>query len=239
MRSRQRGFLLNPFRFGVSGPTDPYFASVGLLLHYDGANGATTTVDSGPLAKAMTRTNGGAISTAQSLYGGSSWLDSTTSGQLFPVDGTGIISSGTTPWTWEESIYANSFSTAAVLFDTNNTSSNTTGWQVYVGSDGKLYVYSGTQAANYGGYGAGMSTANWYRLRVTWDGSVLRFFVNGTLLGTSATGFANVWGTQITIGNSSFSTQGFLGYRDEMRFTAGVCRSTANYTLDAAPFPNA
>lgn len=35
LRARQRGFLLNPFRFGGGAATDPHFASVVLLCNYD------------------------------------------------------------------------------------------------------------------------------------------------------------------------------------------------------------
>lgn len=239
LRSRQRGFMLNPYRFGTASG-DPYFANVGFLLHFDSPVGANNPPDSGPRNKTFTRggTGAGSMSTAQSVFGGASWTAPTTVGSLTtPQDTTYITASGSTPWTWECRYRPDAFGAAKVLFDCNNSSSNTTGWQIYVGTDGKLYIYSGPQALSYGGYGTAMSTVTWYALRITWDGTTLYFFKDGVLLG-STTGFTNVWGNSVNIANSSFVSQGMTGYMDECRWTKGVARSTATYTVDVAAFPN-
>lgn len=230
--------LLNPYRFNVNG--DPFFANVGFLLHFDGANGSTTITDSGPRSKSFTRggTGAGTISTAQSVFGGSSYLNGASTGILFTAqDTTYITASGSTPWTWECRYRPDTFAAAKVLFDNNNTSSNTTGWQIFVNTAGKLALYSGTQALTYGAFGSTMSTNTWYALRVVWDGTSLYFFRDGVLEG-SVTGFTNAWGNTVNLVNSSFGTQGMTGYMDELRWTKGVARSTATYTVDTSAFPN-
>jgi|GEM_PF-309661 len=219
--------------------TDPYFANVGFLLHENGVNGATTSVDSGPRNKAISRTSGGQISTAQSVFGGSAWYNSTAAGRrTIAQDTTYITAANATPWTWEVRMRADNFSAARVVFDNNNNGSNTTGWQIYLGADAKLYIWSGPQARSYGGFGSAIVANTWYALRICWDGATLYFFCDGILLGT-ATGFTNVWGNALAIGNSAYANQGFIGYLDEMRFTKGVVRSTVDYTIDTEQFPDA
>src|SRR5690606_17008690 len=46
LRQRQRGFIINPFRFGGGGGGgDPYWANVSALLHFDGEDESTTFTD--------------------------------------------------------------------------------------------------------------------------------------------------------------------------------------------------
>eukprot|EP01041_Mallomonas_annulata_P026842 gene26842-48282_t len=81
-KTRQRGFLLNPARFaggGGGGPTDPDFANVSLLCHFDGADTSTTITDNSPSPKTLTAYGNAQIDTAQSKFGGASLL----------LDGTG------------------------------------------------------------------------------------------------------------------------------------------------------
>ena len=63
---------IDSYRFGVSGPTDPYFSNVSLLLHGDGTNGSTTIIDSSSNNFSVTANNGAQISTAQAKFGPSS-----------------------------------------------------------------------------------------------------------------------------------------------------------------------
>ncbi|WP_164091630.1 LamG domain-containing protein, partial [Comamonas thiooxydans] len=75
LRARQRGFLLNPFRFGGGGGGgDPYFDKVSLLLHMNGADGSTAFPDSSLVPKAIGVTAPVSISTARSKFGGASAL---------------------------------------------------------------------------------------------------------------------------------------------------------------------
>lgn len=226
--------IINPYRYG-SGSTDPDWANVGILLHFD--SGTTTTPESSSHPRTWTIVNTGmSISTAQKVFGPSSLLGTTSDGGLTtPLDTTYITASGSTPWTIEFRLRLTSVSAAQVLWDINNAASNTSGWQIYVDTDAKLYIYSGPQGISYGGFGTGMSLNTWYACAVTWDGTNLRFFRGGSLLGSN-TGFTNVWGGAVYIGNSSFLTQGMRAYMDEFRWTKSVARYTASYTPAATAF---
>lgn len=54
--------------------SDPVFSSVALLLQFDGANGSTNIIDSGPQARVVTVAGAAQITTAQSKWGGGSLL---------------------------------------------------------------------------------------------------------------------------------------------------------------------
>lgn len=215
---------------------DPYFSSVGFLLHFNGADGSQQFPDSGPYNKTFTLFGGGGtaqISTTESVFGGSSYRQTGFSGYRITTgsDATYITASGSTAWTWEARVRLDNFTVAKVLFDNDDNASNTTGWQIYVGTDARFYVYSGPQATSYGGHGAAMSASTWYALAITWDGTTLRFFRDGSLLGSN-TGFTNVWGSTVHLWNSTFLNQAAAGYFDETRWTKGVARYVATYTIE-------
>ena len=69
LNSRQRGMLLNPFRFG-GGPNVGY--PVVLDMRMDGSDGSTAFLDSGSSPKVVTAQGNARISTAQSVAGGAS-----------------------------------------------------------------------------------------------------------------------------------------------------------------------
>jgi hypothetical protein len=57
---------------------DVYYPQTSLLMHFNGTNGSTTMTDSSKNNYSFTATNGAAISTAQSKFGGASvFLDGT------------------------------------------------------------------------------------------------------------------------------------------------------------------
>ncbi|MGQ3180207.1 MAG: hypothetical protein ACT6SC_21675, partial [Blastomonas fulva] len=81
---KQRGFLLNPFRFGLPGG-DPYFGNVVSLLHFNGTSGSTTFTDQ--KGRAWTGFGNAQITTAGSVFGGGAlaldgngdWIETATS----------------------------------------------------------------------------------------------------------------------------------------------------------------
>jgi len=81
----------------------------------------------------------------------------------------------------------------------------------------------------------------WHFIALTYDGTTLRLFIDGTLAqsSTSFTGFNQSHNTVIDIGNlSNFgTTYCFNGYLDDIRITKGVARYTATFTPPTATFP--
>lgn len=229
---------------GQTGPSgDPYYADIGYLLLGDGANGGTTFTDSGPNAFTITRTgtnSGGIItSTAQALFGSSSILSpASSSNQLRPPLNAAARGNGG-PWTWEAAIFRTVGSANQVLFDGNNLGTNTTGPALYIDAANKLAVYDGAASANRGGGGTSIPTGAWTWIAVTWDGTTLRFYYNGTLDQTAGT-FTNTWGTTSRVslfGDQFGPNQCYQGYVEQIRFTKVARYTGASYTVPSAPFP--
>ena len=72
----------------------------------------------------------------------------------------------------------------------------------------------------------------WYHVALTRASGSSKLFVNGTQIGTTATGDTNNYATgAFKVGGSSFSTGHIMnGYIDDLRITKGYARYTANFT---------
>ena len=82
----------------------------------------------------------------------------------------------------------------------------------------------------------------WHYLAVTRYGSVFRFWLNGSQLGSDQTSSITFGSATVGafIGGSVVNSYNYLlnGYIDELRITKGVARYTENFTPPDKPFPN-
>jgi hypothetical protein len=78
----------------------------------------------------------------------------------------------------------------------------------------------------------------WYHVAVTRASGSSRLFVNGTQVGSTATGDTNNYAAgAFKVGGSSFSTGHIMnGYIDDLRITKGFARYTANFTAPTSAF---
>lgn len=231
LRSRQRGFLLNPFRFGGGPATDPYFSNVSLLLHMDGANGSTTFSDSGPSPKTVTVSGNAHISTAQSKFGGASGL----------FDGTGDYlnapqpSYGTGDLTIEGFIWLSS-TNGPTYFD-NRASSPAAALVIYTSGGGNTAVTFYAAGADRAVSGA-LPINTWHHVAVCRASGTSRLFINGVQAGSNYADTNNYNQTSVRLGANYLGNSGVTGHMDEWRVTVGVARYTANFTPPTAAFPN-
>lgn len=239
LRSRQRGFLLNPFRFGGGGG-DPYFSNVKLLLHMDGANGSTTFTDSSGTPKTVTRFGDTQISTAQSKFGGASCLFDG-SGDYLTVPAGADFAFGTGDFTAEMWFNPSSVTVYHALFYTGQYETNQLSLRVTDG--GKMQSFIGNATNGYGiqtGTTALVAGA-WHHIAICSASGLIKVFLNG-VQETSATNTQAIdSNTAVYIGTQNVSgSMGLFptGYIDEMRVTKGIARYTANFTPPTAPFPN-
>src|SRR5690606_25450842 len=72
--SQEGGLMLPGVAPAVAGSGDPYWASVVLLLHMDGADGSTMFIDSSANGLTVTANGNAQIDTAQSKFGGAAAL---------------------------------------------------------------------------------------------------------------------------------------------------------------------
>lgn len=243
-RSPQRGFLLNPFRFGVPG-SDPYFASVVSLLHFDGSNGSTTFTDQ--KGRTWTGVGNAQISTADSEFGGAS----------LALDGSGDWIQ--TP-TSADFVFSGDFTIEGWLKLTAQTTDYMTilggGDAGFSGNSSFLMCY-GNAAPSVGNrrklaFGNGsfnplvstttlLNISTWYYFAVSRSGSTARLFLDGvqeaSVTNTSTFDFSTL-NTRIGSNGWDGASSHFPGFIDEIRITKGVGRYSANFTPPTAAFPN-
>lgn len=248
-RSRQRGFIINPYRFSSAPATDPHFANVTLLAHFDGTNGSTTFTDNGPLAQTLTANGNAQISTAQSKFGGAS----------LGLDGTGdfVTSSyasspiGTGDFTVEFWVRPNVM--FGVDYNVLSIMNATTSTNAFIGNDSafgdgtnmRFAIRNDAQTTNLDIRSAvnriGDETT-FYHVACVADGSTGRLYINGVQEASgSITGTRTATFTNLNLGRLHASATRYLnGHLDDVRITKGVCRypSGTTFSPPSAAFPN-
>lgn len=207
----------------------------GFLLHFDGANGTTAFIDErghtfSPYGNAQ-------ISTAQSVFGGSSGL----------FDGSGDYLSA--PSSADFSLPADfllqlrvrfiSLPSGGVMTLVSNYASTSSGFALQFRNDSGSVVRFTWGDSTFADFAWSPSINTWYHLAVSRVGNTLRAFINGTQIGTGATFTTNMSGTlaPMVVGALNYFgsyIQGFNGYIDELALTVGSGVS-ADFTPPTAP----
>lgn len=232
-RQHQRGYLLNPYRFGP--PGDPYFANVVALLHGNGADTSTTIIDDSASGKTYTANGNAQIDTAQSKFGGASML----------FDGTGDYIStphhadhefGTGDFTVECWVRFNSLAGGPCMI--SNYQSAADGWSLFTDGSAKLVFNCTGDGVDAQGVTT-LTTGVWYHVAASRTGSTLKLFLDG-VEEDSVTNSALITCTvPMTIGRlGSFAGLYLNGWIDDVRITKGVGRYTAGFTPPAVEFPD-
>jgi hypothetical protein len=217
------------------GATDPYFANVVALLHFDGPNGSTTFTDQ-IATNTWTRNGSSTISTASSKFGGSS--ANFPVGTLSPISTTDktALQMGTSDFTiegWFNPVAPTNGFGVCYLKGVNSTG----GLSIGVTPTVITVRRAGTTDLT-----ASVSISTWSHVAVVRASGVLTVYLNGSSVATSSLAFDNndtdtlyVGSNSATIGDNRFS---YGGYIDDFRVTKGVARYTSNFTPPTAPFPN-
>jgi hypothetical protein len=249
LRSRQRGFLLNPYRLGAGGGgVDPYYSNVSLLLHADGTNGSTTFTDNSQSPKTVTAYGNARISTAQSKFGGSSmYFDG--AGDYLTSPTSPAFEFGSGDFTVELFTYMNTLPNAYARIIGYNVGPADTGNESFVlevSNTNKMSMcFTSNAPLDYYVIEPNLITLNvWIHWAMVRTGSVVTLYRDGTSVatlnvGTSAMSQPTTHTLSIgrwlsTTGNERY----FNGYLDDLRITKGVCRYTSSFTPPTAAFPN-
>lgn len=226
---------------GGGGATDPYWANVVSLLHFDGAGGSTTATDE----KGVTwNLNGNAqLDTGYVKYGTAALLLDGTDDYAWATHASLNLGGG--DYTVEGWAYygAPSFSSTRCIFSTflNQTYGR---FILIVGPTGKITF------TEQGPYGSPNFTADplttiapqtWFHWAVVREGTTLRMFKDGIKIGEwTSQPVYNYYPAHFRIGRLDAGTYelAWLGSIDELRITKGVARYTADFTPPSAPFPN-
>lgn len=230
---------------------DPYFASVGLLLHLDGINNGATIIDS--KNNSVYTLASSVLSISQKKFGDTS-CHITTSG---PDDDISIIPSPalvTTAQCHEFSVYPETqilsnnlillycITNVAVtqvyrLFGfTSDASGNITGVFVGLCSSGNPITKSLSIAVN-------VPLNAWSTFSVDFlDSNIIYVYMNGNLIGNGngsglGTPSSIQFGVQSLVINAANPTvKRYLGYYDEVRITNRFRHSSQTYTVESTPF---
>ena len=236
--------------------SDANYASVSLLLHGDGADGASTFTDNSPIVRTTTNSTGTVTNSTTKIKYGSASLR---------FGGSAIISTGSaSDWswmhqsggkfTWEAWVSCDSFAAERVLFSTSNGSTGNQGLYVAIttgrGLAFQIYNASGSSGASTiilldGAAGSFPNDANFHHIAIQWDQSLvssnLTWYVDGVLAYTGNKS-ANSPGSGVataTLKHGGYATSAsLLGYLDDIRITKDVIRYAATFTPSTEAFPN-
>lgn len=228
---------------GSSNYLVPPFADVSALLHCNGPNGSTTFTDQ--VTGNTWTANNATISTAQSLYSGSSGLFTGASNSAIVMPTNSGFNVGTGNWTLEFSVYPNgAHQTGARLFQTRN-------GDVYAGislqlSSGQTFVlYMSSTGSSWdilsGGTGITLTSGVWNKVLIQRVGGFVQFYVNGLISSTSTISASAVYYNSadsiILGGQTSGTSRSINAYLAEVRFTKGLAL-VISYPPLTAEFPN-
>ena len=240
---RQRGFLLNPFRFGPAAG-DPNYADVSLLLHFNGSDGSTTFTDNSPSPKTPAVNGNTQIDTAQSQFGGASGLFDG-AGDWLQYAANAAFDFGSGNFTIECWVRPASAGVQYTIMDYGRSSPSMDAHQsftFFVQPTNSLYTRVTVGSTGYGFVGTQTLTAGQFNhVAFVRDGSTLRQFVNGVASGTLAvSGSVNTDASRVLkIGKYADASPIYLsGWLDDLRITKGVARYTSAFTPPASQFPD-
>ena len=242
------------------GDGDPHFDKVSLLLHMDGADGSTTFTDSSPRPKTVTAVGDAKISTAQTLFGGSTgYFDG--AGDALSVANSVDLDFGTGDFTIECWVYI--AGNSAPDNDGNRVVAIVSPWGASDVS-GYLLAINGSSSTtgtgiNFDSWSAGNTTAGtfyraattitqgaWHHIAATVQAGVRRLFLDGVQLSATQSNFGagyagfETFGRPLCVGGT-FQAQYPLrlnGHLKGLRLTKGAARYTADFTPPTAPFPD-
>ena len=221
---------------------DPYFSSVSLLLHMDGANGSTTFADDSANALALTAVGNAQISTTQSKYGGASGAFDGTGDYLSIPDSSAPVL-GSSDWTIEAWIYVS----VAKNFNCFYAKRQPGGYGLAVQVDGSnnLTISASTTGSSWAlagsSLGGGYTAGSWIHVAVVRSGNTITGYKDGVSTGTQtlsgtiwpSTGYA----AAVASGLAGDTSQDFNGYIDDLRITK-YARYTAAFTPPTQALPN-
>ena len=219
---------------------DPFYSSVSLLLHGDGANGSTTFTNNSPSPKTVASNTGNIISTAQSQFGGASIFANSTY-MTYSANTAFELSNGDfTIECWYRGTGGNTFS---AIVSKGSTGTVTGSYALHFRSGSNLLgFYLGNADNNVITSTTNIKTSGvWNHVAVSRVGNSTKLFINGTQEGiTYTTPYTIATGGAFNVGALFFSLSGetIIGYIDDLRLTKGVGRYTANFTPPTLPFPN-
>lgn len=232
---------------GVSGPSDPYYSSVAVLLHFDGGDNSTVITDSGPL-----NLSAGVVSPAKQVGSPARFGPSSLS-----PEGAGYatvayhpaMNFGSGLFTIEAWVYPTAFVAGQNILARWGSGASDQAWSLQTEDALGRVIFRyrhGTGDGSLVGYPSGASPLRlnaWNHVVIMREGNGTagaRFFIGGASAGTINVGTRTLTAktTNLYVGGGAGGTP-FSGYVDEVRITTGVARYTTwPFTPPTDPFPS-
>lgn len=242
LRARQRGFLLNPYRFGP--PKDPNYSSVSLLLHMDGTDGSTSFTDNSPSPRTMTVGGNAQVDTAQSKFGGASLLLDG-SGDYLTTPANAVFNLGSGAFTIEGWIRFASGGVRGVIVGQADAGGADASLSFYVERTASNQIRgvcfaSGTPFGSVTGTTT-LAVDTWYHFAYVRSGNNFNIYLNGVSDASTVTSSSSVSSSayNLSVGRlGAFNGLYLNGWLDDLRITKGVARYTGTFPVPTAAFPN-
>lgn len=221
----------------IPGPNAIFDTYTKLLCHFDGSNGATTTVDSSSVnPKTLTMNGNAALNTGTKEFGtASASLDGTNSYISSPDSNDWNLSNN--DFTIDFWIYPTaSFGSYQMIYNNGTSSANEN--SIAINPSGNIEFFC-SNPSNEIDIIYNLSTVNinaWNHIAVVRNMGTFYIFLNG--IGQSFSynpTFVNK-GNGIFIGARTGTSLFFKGYIDEFRFSNGTARWTSNFTVPSSAY---
>ncbi len=207
-----------------------------LLVHFNGVDGATTYTTEDYGKRVVYFGGDTALDTAYKKFGLSSALLPATFSSYINVP-------SSTDWDFEgndftlETWVRFNVLQSTYLFSTLNPN----GWGLYYNNTNKeLALYSSYLISTQSGAGTFIpTTGTWYHIAVVRNGTDLKYYVNGTQIGTTqvAAALYNSNANTLFFGYEQFDAGYYLnGWLDELRISKDRARWTTNFTIPATEY---
>lgn len=218
------GPALNFSGTGIAGATDPYFASVSLLMHMDGLGDAFTDVKGGSVTRTGTITTvASPAKFGRASYGDGSVTYLTVAGAAIPGD-----------VTIEAWVYFKDLSSDQDIIG-NYTANTAADWTLMMNSSSiQFYPHSAATFIK----SSTIVPGTWYHVAATRYGSTCHLFLNGVETGTPIACAGTLADSKaIHIGSRGSIGNYLRGYIDDVRMTK-VARYTGSFAVPTAPHPD-
>lgn len=223
---------------------DPYWNNVVLACHFDGSNGATTFTDE----KGHTLTaNGGAQLTTTSPQFGTACATLDGTGDYIAAATSADFVVGAAEFTLEAWFYFAGFASnhayGTTLLDLRPVGSFTSGMALFANASGVLTAWDSNATATKSASGK-VAAGNWYHIAICRANGRMRVFVNGVAVidYAHAIKYAPA-STTLMVGTAADYQDTSVNFKhngkvDDLRFTKGVARYTADFSVPTEAFPN-
>lgn len=219
---------------------DPNFNNVALLLHFDGAAGSSSIIDSSPLKNTSTVSNV-TLASSPAKFGSAGVFNGSGKVAFPPAPGR----FGTSDFTIECWFYPQvRLTNYPTIF--NN-------FQTWFSGNGAVSIFAGHGSGGVTKYSVALNGSfpaivsaveivqnTWVHLALVRHNNVITFYVGGISQGTATVPAGTVLdgnGNITCVGSGDDAGNGYInGNIDEFRITKGVARYTANFTPPDTPF---